>query len=442
MSFNTGLSGLNAARADLDVTSNNIANANTTAFKGSTATFADVFYSTQGGGSDKAGSGVRLAQINQRFDQGNIEDSSSNLHVALNGNGFFTLEGESGPVYSRDGAFLLDDEGFLVNSAGLKVQAFPTVETQGSDTSDVLFANGVLSSVKVDRGIGQPSATENINLSINFRADAAVRAAPAPEIDNTDPTTFDFTNTVTVYDSLGNSHNVELYVQRSANDTYSAKAYFNGTALEFPVFDVDPDPAVTTAGVLTETFELAFGPDGQLTNLNAFGDLTLSAGTLTAEPTDPDGLDGAAELTLNFDFTGSTMTGDSFAVTRQSQDGYTAGRPTGLDIDSDGTIIAGYSNGRKEVLGKIALANFDNLQGLQSIGDNGFVATTESGAANLGEAGSASFGAIKAGSLETSNVDISQQLVRLITAQRNFQASSRVISTNDQITQTAINLGR
>ena len=430
MSFNTGLSGLNAARADLDVTANNIANANTTAFKRSTATFADVFSNTQGGSVDKAGNGVRLAQISQQFDQGMIEDSNSNLHLAVNGNGFFTLEGESGPVYSRDGAFLLDDEGFLVNSAGLKVQAFPTVDSQGSDTTDVLFANGVLSSVKVDRGIGQPSATENINLSVNFRAD--IENVTAGAIDRDNDATFNFTNTITTYDSLGNVHEVELYVQRSADDTYTAKAYMDGGATVLQFDD--------GAGGTVDTFDLEFNANGTLGLITPEGVAgTAGTFTLTAEPVTRA---GANDLNLTFDFTGSTMTGDSFAVTRQSQDGYTAGRPTGLDIDSDGTIIAGYSNGRKEVLGKIALANFDNLQGLQSIGANGFVATTESGAANLGEAGSASFGAIKAGSLETSNVDISQQLVRLITAQRNFQASSRVISTNDQITQTAINLGR
>ena len=136
------------------------------------------------------------------------------------------------------------------------------------------------------------------------------------------------------------------------------------------------------------------------------------------------------------------MLGSSFSITRQSQDGFSTGRPTGLQINSEGMITAGYTNGRVEVLGKIALATFGNEQGLQSVGSNGFVVTAESGAAALGEPGTSTLGLVQSGGLETSNVDISQQLVKLITAQRNFQASSRVISTNDQVTQTAINLGR
>jgi flagellar hook protein FlgE len=434
MSFNTGLSGLNAARADLDVTANNIANANTTAFKRSTATFADVFSNTQGGSVDKAGNGVRLAQISQQFDQGMIEDSNSNLHLAVNGNGFFALQDETGTVYSRDGAFLLDEEGFLVNSAGLKVQAFPPVDTGDSNTTEVLFSNGVLADVQLDRNIGRPSATQNVNLGLNFRADIEPAPGGGADIDPADQASFDYTNTITVFDSIGNPHSVSIYAKRTGDNQYSAKAYLDGNALEF---DVDGDPA--TAGN-TNIIDLAFSADGSLESLTPEGG-TPAVGTVqlmaNARP-----VNGAEDLALTFDFAGSSMLGSSFSITSQSQDGFSTGRPTGLQIDSEGTITAGYTNGRVEVLGKIALATFGNQQGLQSVGSNGFVETPESGKAALGEAGTSTLGLIQSGGLETSNVDISQQLVRLITAQRNFQASSRVISTNDQITQTAINLGR
>lgn len=433
MSFNTGLSGLNAARADLDVTANNIANANTTAFKRSTATFADVFSNTQGGSVDKAGNGVRLAQISQQFDQGMIEDSNSNLHLAVNGNGFFTLKGETGTVYSRDGAFLLDEEGFLVNSAGLKVQAFPPVDTGDSNTTEVLFSNGVLADVQLDRNIGRPSATENIDFGLNFRADIDPVPGGGAAIDPADQASFDYTNTITVFDSIGNPHSVSIYAKRTDNNQYSAKAYLDGTPLEF---DVDGDPATA---VNTNIINLAFSADGTLESLTPEGGVPEGVVRLMANGR---AVDGAENLDLTFDFAGSSMLGSSFSITSQSQDGFSTGRPTGLEIDSEGTITAGYTNGRVEVLGKIALATFGNQQGLQSVGSNGFVETPESGKAALGEAGTSTLGLIQSGGLETSNVDISQQLVRLITAQRNFQASSRVISTNDQITQTAINLGR
>lgn len=427
MSFNTGLSGLNAARADLDVTANNIANANTTAFKRSTATFADVFSNTQGGSVDKAGNGVRLAQISQQFDQGMIEDSNSNLHLAINGNGFFTLQGETGTVYSRDGAFLLDEEGFLVNSAGLKVQAFPPVNNgDAGPNGEVLFSNGVLADVRLDRNIGRPSATENINLGLNFRADLEPSAvANAAEINPADQASFDYTNTVTVFDSLGNPHSMSIFARRSEVGVYSALATLDGNPLTF-------------GG--EALFDINFTAQGELaTILPRGGDPLTATAQLTADAV---AIDGADPLELTVNFSGSTMLGSSFSTTTQNQDGFSTGRPTGLDINSEGMITAGYSNGRIEVLGKIALATFGTEQGLQSVGSNGFVQTPESGAAALGEAGTSTFGLIQSGGLETSNVDISQQLVRLITAQRNFQASSRVISTNDQITQTAINLGR
>ena len=438
MSFNTGLSGLNAARADLDVTANNIANANTTAFKRSTATFADVFSNTQGGGVDKAGNGVRLAQISQQFDQGNIEDSNSNLHLAVNGSGFFALADDTGTVYSRDGAFLLDEEGFLVNSAGLKVQAFPPVATgENTDPKDVLFSNGVLADIQLDRNIGRPSATGQIDLGLNFRSDIEFPGPPetiatnGTAIDPAVQTSFDYTNTLTVYDSLGNPHSVSLFARRTGENTYSARAFLDvNTPINF-------DPAETPAG---QVLDLTFTDEGDLEGI-AFQGNGPAVG-VTELPAIAIPVPGAEDLNLEFDFDGSTMLGSSFSITRQSQDGFSTGRPTGLQINAEGMITAGYTNGRVEVLGKIALATFGNEQGLQSVGSNGFVATAESGAAALGEPGTSTLGLIQSGGLETSNVDISQQLVKLITAQRNFQASSRVISTNDQVTQTAINLGR
>lgn len=437
MSFNTALSGLQAARQDLDVTANNIANANTTGFKRSTATFADVFSDTQSGAADSAGNGVQLAKITQQFDQGKIEDSNSDLHLAVNGNGFFALEGETGTVYTRDGAFLLDEEGFLVSASGLKVQAFPPVTEEELVDGGALFSNGVLEPIRLTQTVGAPQASSEVKLSLNFKADQPLKAfdvtaAVPPVINNPinpeDQSSFDYTTTLTVFDSVGNPHSATFYARRTDNNEYSGKVFIGET-------DITPNDTLgrtNAAGDAENTMTFTFDTNGMLT--------APADGKFAMGPFDP-GL-GAAQMNLTYDFSGSTMLGAAFSLNDQSQDGFSTGRLTGLEIDPNGIVFAGYTNGRTEPLGKIALATFGNNQGLKAVGGNTFVDTPESGEPVLGEAGTSTFGLIQAGGLETSNVDISQQLVRLITAQRNFQAASKVISTNDQITQTAINLGR
>lgn len=434
MSFNTALSGLQAARADLDVTAHNIANANTTGFKRSTATFADVFSDTQGTAGASAGNGVALAKITQQFDQGKIEDSNSDLHLAINGDGFFALKdvNEDSTVFTRDGSFLLDQDGFLVKAAGLQVQAFPVVA--GSEESEAIrFSNGVLQPIQLTNPIGAPKATGNVTLKLNYRADQAVNPFQDVAGDNltvpfdrdditnpiqpTDQSTFDYTTTINVFDSIGNPHSIAVYARRVGDNTYAIDAYIDGE----------------NTAMNQEPFLLTFSAAGALTNDPSTFALEVPAETVGQ---------GAEALSLNLNLAGSTMLGSAFSISDQSQDGRTTGRLTGLEIDQEGIVRAGYTNGLTTPLGKIALATFGNNQGLRAGGGNTFIPTPDSGEAILGEAGTSTFGLIQAGGLETSNVDISQQLVRLITAQRNFQAASKVISTNDQITQTAINLGR
>ena len=434
MSFNTALSGLQAARADLDVTANNIANANTTGFKRSTATFADVFSDTQGTAGASAGNGVALAKITQQFDQGKIEDSNSDLHLAINGDGFFALKdvNEDSTVFTRDGSFLLDQDGFLVNAGGLQVQAFPVV-AGSEETETIRFSNGVLEPIQLTNPIGAPKATGNITLKLNYRAYQAVNPfqdgaganlnAPFTRADITNPIepndqgTFDYTTTINVFDSIGNPHSIAVYARRAGDNTYAVDAYIDGQNTP-----VNADPIALT-----------FSAAGELTTNPSVFTLNVPAETVGQ---------GADALSLNLNLAGSTMLGSAFSISDQSQDGRTTGRLTGLEIDQEGIVRAGYTNGLTTPLGKIALATFGNNQGLRAGGGNTFIPTPDSGEAILGEAGTSTFGLIQAGGLETSNVDISQQLVRLITAQRNFQAASKVISTNDQITQTAINLGR
>ena len=434
MSFNTALSGLQAARADLDVTANNIANANTTGFKRSTATFSDVFSDTQSGAADSAGNGVQLAKITQQFDQGKIEDSNSDLHLAINGNGFFALQDEKGTVYTRDGAFLLDQQGFLTSASGLQVQAFPVVEGSAADgPENAQFSNGVLAPIQLTNPIGAPEATDNVTLALNFKADLEPRAGA---IDPADQATFDYTTTINVFDSLGNSHQISVYAKRTDNNVYTVAAYFEDS--DTPINSTPLQLQFGDDGKLEKSIGPA--PDNKEINFDANGSPDDEL-TLLEIPAEDVGK-GAKPLSIKFEYGTSSMLGSAFSIKEQNQDGRSTGRLTGLEIDSDGVVSAGYTNGLREPLGKIALATFGNNQGLRAVGGNTFVNTPESGEPVLGEAGTSTFGLIQAGGLETSNVDISQQLVRLITAQRNFQAASKVISTNDQITQTAINLGR
>jgi flagellar hook protein FlgE len=407
MSFNIALSGLQASRSDLDVTANNIANANTTGFKRSRAEFADVFSQAYNGNSSLTpGNGVRLAAITQQFDQGNIENSSSNLDLAINGQGFFTLRDDSGQVYSRDGAFQVDREGFVVNSSGYRLQAFPSLDDEGTQ-----FNTGGLSDLRLDTGIGPPSATTRISTALNFRADAELLGGTGADIDPLLPDSYSYTTAITVYDSLGSPHTATLYVRRTTDLEYSTRVYVDGVDLGTQDLAFDANGALVTAQPMT--FPNTFTP----TN-------------------------GASPLNLDYDFTGSTLLGSSFSINDQRQDGFTTGRLSGLEITAEGVVAARYTNGRSVALGKVALANFDNPQGLSQVGNNAWTESFDSGAAVLGEAGTASLGLIQSGGLESSNVDLSQQLVNLITAQRNFQANSQVISTADEITQTAINLGR
>lgn len=407
MTFDIALSGLAAARADLEVTGNNISNANTSGFKRSRAEFADVFSQTNGGLSKTAiGNGVRLAAVTQQFDQGNIEATSNTLDLAINGNGFFVLSDDGSRVYSRDGAFQIDRDGYVVNNRGQRLQAYPALDPQGT-----VFNTGAPSDLQIQTGMGLPQATTQVDAQINFSAEGTVLGGAGTDIDPTDATSYNYTTALTIYDSLGAPHTATVYARRTANLTYATRMFVDGNDMG--------------------TQDLTFDNTGALLT----GQPVTYPGTFT--PTN-----GAADINLDYDFSGSTLLGSSFSINDLAQDGFTTGRLAGLEVSDEGVFFARFTNGRSVALGKTAMANFDNPQGLGQLGDNAWSETFDSGAAQLGVAGSSDFGLIQAGALESSNVDLTRQLVNLITAQRNFQANSQVISTADEITQTAINIGR
>ena len=404
MPFAIALSGLNAASADLGVTANNVANVNTNGFKMSRAQFAEVFaVGTQSVSSSASGSGVRLSTIAQQFTQGNIDFTDNALDLAIGGEGFFVLSDGGARSYTRAGAFGVDNQGYVVNAQGSRLQAYPYA---GSG----LFNTGTPQDLQLTTGANPPAATTRASFGINLPANAAVPLNPV--FDPTDPSSFNHTTSVTVYDSLGAAHTATVYfIKDAAANTWNTDVQIDGT---------------NVGGAS----QIIFNPDGTLNS--------PPGGLMALAPYTPG--TGAADITMSLDFVDATQFGDNFGVNSLSQDGFTTGRLTGVSVDAEGIVFARFTNGQSTSLGKLALANFVNPQGLQQLGDTAWGELFQSGDALLGEAGTASFGNIQSGALEASNVDLTAQLVQMITAQRNFQANAQMISTADTVTQTVINI--
>jgi len=406
MPFRTALSGLNAASADLRVTGNNIANTGTTGFKESRAEFADVFSQSFGGISQTAiGTGVRLAAVTQQFNQGNIEFTGNNLDLAMNGQGFFVLNDAGTQVYSRAGAFQANRDGFVVNTQGQRLQVYTPQNAAGT-----LFNTGSLADLQLSTSEAPPSATSEVQALVNLRADVEAIDPVATPFDIDDPNSFHYSTSLTVYDSLGQARTATMYFANRDSLEWEARVAIDGAEVGTPVTLQYNDDGT----VLTPATPSAFGPY-----------------------TPPN---GAADMNIEFDLTRTTQYGNNFNVTGLTQDGFTTGRLNSIDIDPSGVVFARFTNGQSQALGKVALANFANPQGLQQLGDNAWGESFGAGDVILGEADTGNFGLIQSGGLEGSNVDIAQQLVKLITAQRNFQANAQVITTADAVTQTIINI--
>lgn len=409
MSFRIALSGLAAAQASLDVTANNIANANTNGFKLSRAEFTDVYATAFGSiGSLDTGAGVKLASVSALFTQGNIDFTGNALDLAVNGEGFFTLSDQGSNVYSRAGAFRVDRDGYVVNVTGQRLQAYPALNSQGTN-----FSTASLGDLQLIASTTPPQPTTNADISLNLDAGSPQLGAGA--IDPTDPTTFSYSTSVVTYDSLGQSHTTALYFRKidTATRSWDVRAVTDG------------DVAQTTT-----VQNLTFDNLGQLTSGQPVNFGSYDPGN------------GASVMNVDFNYTGTSQYGSNFAVNNLFQDGFATGRLSGLDIDDSGVVLARFSNGQSAALGKVALANFANPQGLTPLGDSTWGDSFQAGDRRLGEPGAGNFGFLQSGALENSNVEITEELVGLITAQRSFQANAQVISAADNITQTVINIGR
>jgi len=427
MSYQTGLSGLTAASQNLDVIGNNIANASTVGMKSSTAEFADLVASAIGSGSmaNTPGIGTTVSTIAQNFSQGNINITGNSTDVAINGDGFFQVtQSDGSTAYTRDGQFQLDKNGFIMTSSGANVMGYPTDNT-GNVTSTT--------TQKLQLPTGAPiaaNATSSIVAAMNLNASTPVATT------GTAPTQFG--TTVTAYDTQGVAVPVSLYFVKSATDTWNV--YDSSAAA---TADLATNPTAITGGAAgTSVFQMVFNPDGSLKTPTAAPTITLQSQNTNIQNNDAAGnplLPGQFQATL--DISKATEYGTSFAVSSLTQNGYTAGQFTGLSIDNKGIITTTYSNGQTlESGGMIALATFRNAQGLTPTGGGLFHETYKSGAALMGDPTIGNFGALQAGAVEQSNVDLTSELVNMMTAQRNYQANAQTIKTQGQIMQTLVNL--
>ena len=420
MAFDTAVSGIKAATADLGVIGNNIANSSTTGFKTSRAEFADVYAtSLLGAGGNAIGKGVSLAGVTQEFTQGNISFTNNALDLAISGNGFFLLSDDGASLYTRAGNFQVDRDGFIVTNEGHRLQAF-----QVNGVGDI---TGQIGDLQLDTSLIDPNPTGNVDITMNLDSrqvpplvpfggpfDAFATPPTAP-----DPDSFNATTSSTIYDGLGNPHVLSSYYVKTANPN------------EWEVFTLVD--GVSTSGPDTLTFQSngQFDPLTLPVEINITGWNPLNASGL---PT------GAAAQDFTISLSRATQFGSEFAVSAVTQDGYTTGQLRGLEIDDTGVAFARYTNGQARALGQVAVAGFSNPNGLQPLGDTTWSETFSSGPSTLGQPGTSGLGVIQSGALEDSNVEITEQLVNMIVAQRNFQANAQVIQTEDAVTQTVINL--
>jgi flagellar hook protein FlgE len=359
--------------------------------------------SPQGVSSTQTGNGVKVVGVTQQFSQGDIRATDSSLDLAISGQGFFTLRDNGAMAYSRAGSFSTDKNGFVVNSVGQRLQVYqPTALGTFNTTTPT-----DLQLVTTDSA---PQATTAVALVHNLPANAALPATAV--FDPAIASSFNHSTSMTMYDSLGAAHTASLYFVKTATaNSWDAHLYIDNVAVG----------AAQT---------LAYSNTGQLVT-PASGFTAFPAYTPTT---------GAAAMNVTFDFSKSTQYGSTFGVTSVQQNGFTTGRLIGINVDPTGVVQARFTNGRSTPLGQIAVANFPNAQGLQPLGNTNWAETFASGQPLNGQAGNSGFGLIQSGSLEQSNVDITAQLVNMITAQRNFQANAQMISTENQISQTLINI--
>jgi|SRR5690554_3676313 len=485
MPFNVALTGLRAASTDLEVTGNNVANASTIGFKKSSVQFGDLYANSFLSGSiNQIGDGVRVQSIAQDFGQGSVSGTENNLDLAINGQGFFILDSGGERRYSRAGHFGVNNQGFIVNNTGMMIQGYTArdgviggalgpIHVSSENlaprrTQDVMASLNLNSSSTilpqrineltpgVDRVLTVTLADGSVSRLQISAADTAADIANALNalsagiashdgttvtmeagavatehlFDPTDPKTYNHTTSTTIYDSLGNAHVLSMYFIKEQSVEGSEKTPWT---MHLQVNGQD----VGNGG-----YNLVFNSDGSL-DANLSDPVQVNnwvPRNADGTPNGATGPNGDPNSHFAIDVSRLTQYGSAFAVNDMQQDGFTTGRMSGLDVNNDGVIFARYTNGQSKVIAQVALATFKDTDGLASVGDTTWVETYLSGQPLIGTPGMAALGSIQANALEESNVDLSDQLVNLIIAQRNYQANAKTIETANAVTQTIINL--
>ena len=419
MSFYTSLSGLQASQTEMSTISHNLANVSTSGFKKSRTDFADVIASNLSTDPRKmVGSGVVVKANRQQFGQGNLTSTSKALDLAVSGDGFFAVKTGSltgALAYTRNGAFSVDTSRYIVDAQGSYLQAYP-VDANGQVTAT--GTDGLIA-IQIPEVNGVPVATSAVSLGVNL-SDAA--AVPTTAFNRVNASTYNNATSSTIYDAAGSAMTLTNYYVR--NDD-SARTDGRST---WSVHSFVGDKRLTTGGSAAPiTLEFDAG-----------GTLVAPAGATAFDPFTPKGMTGTQPLSI--DYAGSTQTSSAFSVAARSQDGATVGEFTSVTVDKSGLISATFSDGSTLPLGKTAVAGFTTPEGLRQNGNSYWTSTGVSGRPILSSAGNDGMGTIMSGTIEGSNVDITEELVGLIAAQRNFQANAKALDTASQISQTIFNI--
>jgi flagellar hook protein FlgE len=480
MGFQQGLSGLNVSAKNLDVIGNNVANSNTVGFKSSRTEFADIFASTiVGVAGTQSGIGAYVSKVAQQFTQGNITSSANPLDIAINNNGFFRMESGAGAIsYSRNGQFKLEKSGFIVDNGGgyltgygvtqvvdpltglakdaadrgqpIRVQIDPGAQNAPLATGQSVGGNqGVLFALNLDSRAAQPTA-----------AFASTTSAPPPgALGNPipDPSSYNSATSISVYDSQGAPHSLTTYYVKTA-DANEWDVYVLADGTSMGNIQIGGQPQASGAAAL----RMVFDANGALQGYK----VPASAAAITNQITSPPSLDvdlvaiaaeqtainqhkgitttvtngATTSLVFPLSYKGSTQFGSNFGIGTARQDGYAPGQLAGFSVSPEGAVQVRYTNGQTKTAAYIRLANFPNTQGLQPAGNNQWVQTYAAGDEVTGLPGDAGFGTLQSGAVEDSNVDLTAELVNMITAQRTYQANAQTVKTQDQILQTLVNL--
>jgi flagellar hook protein FlgE len=404
MAFQQGLSGLNIASKALDAISNNVANSTTVGFKQSAAQFSDLYASTLGnGGSSQIGIGAQITGVAQQFSQGNITVTSNPLDLAINGQGFFRVSDNGSTLYTRNGQFSVDKAGYIVNASGYRLTGY------GVDTDDNIVVTAPID-LRIDTALsgGEPNATTTADLAVNL--DSRLAQPVNGTFSTADTTSFSYSTSLTTYDSLGNPHVMSMYFVKTAtpNEWDMYTTLDGGTPTAATTVEFNSNGGLVGPSTIAQSFAITTG----------------------------------ATTTLDYDLNlaNSTQFGSTFSVNAVAQDGFASGRLSGISVSPDGVLQGRYTNGQSRNLGQVVLATFQNPDGMTQLGSNAWAETSFSGPPAVGEPGTGNRGGLQPGAVEDSNVDLTAELVNMITQQRAYQANAQSIKTQDQIMQTLVNL--